>query len=113
MEVQHALRSLEAEKIIEVDVLSEPTYDTLLDHLESRIVHILHFDGHGVFARQCPKCGRMNSPHLLQCRKRQNGYICGQDISNILPRGYLAFEHSDRSVHWIDSDTLNDLLSGR
>jgi CHAT domain-containing protein len=87
--------------------LLQPTYERLLDYLETNIVHIVHFDGHGVFARQCPQCGAMNYPHQTTCA------TCNQAISYIAPQGYLAFENTNRQVHWVSSESFSTLLYNR
>jgi NAD-dependent SIR2 family protein deacetylase len=111
--VRQALNKLEDEGIFKMEVLLQPTYDALLDYLETKSVHILHFDGHGVFARQCPECGAMNYPHRIHCQARQNGEVCDQEIADIEPQGYLAFETETGHVDWISSEILGNLLYNR
>ncbi len=109
--VLETLKELKQNNLIEVNVLSEPTYQALLDYLEDYPVHILHFDGHGIFARLCPACGAMNYPHHPHC---QAAHGCQQSLSGIEPSGYLAFEDEQtRQVKWIPSSILGNLLSRR
>ncbi len=111
--VRQALGKLEAKDMLNVDVLSRPTYEALLDYLEtdtSKTIYLLHFDGHGVFARRCPKCEAMNYPHSTHCQANQSDTICGQEIAAVEPQGYLAFEDADRRVDWIKSEVLGNLL---
>jgi len=62
-------------------------------------IHVLHFDGHGTFARLCPhpQCKQLNHPHLLICD------ACGKSLTDILPRGYLAFETYSGEVDFVDT----------
>jgi hypothetical protein len=113
MTSRKALSQLEAEQLLKLDVLARPTYEALLDYLETNAVHVLHFDGHGAFARQCPKCRSMNYPHQTQCQAQKSGTICGQEIGGVEPRGYLAFENTAGQVEWISSEVLGNLLYNR
>ncbi len=109
--VRQALADLEAEGLIQVDELAQPTYDALLDHLETQPTHILHIDGHGVFARQCPECGAMNYPRHTHCQAEHG---CHQSLTGAKPYGYLAFEDEQtRHVKWMRSNTVGNLLSRR
>lgn len=103
--VRQALHKLDND--LQVDVPLQPTFESLLDHLEEEPVHILHFDGHGIFARRCPKCEAMNRPHLLDCA------TCKQDIRHVQEQGYLAFEKATQDVDWISSETLGNLFYNR
>jgi CHAT domain-containing protein len=111
--VRDALAQLANEQLLRLDVLTKPTYESLLDYLETNTAHILHFDGHGAFARQCPACHAMNYPHQTQCQAKKDGNICGQDIASIGPQGYLAFENANGSVEWVGSEILGNLLYNR
>ena len=100
-----ALQPMVQKGHLHLDELSEPTYDALLDYLDDHTPHILHFDGHGRFARHCARCDTGNYPHLVTCG------ACGTSLFGA-PQGYLAFEKGaiDRSVHWVSSDTLGHLF---
>ncbi|MCP4353499.1 MAG: CHAT domain-containing protein [Desulfobacterales bacterium] len=111
--IRQALKELEDKNIVKLDILLQPSYDALLDYLETQTMHILHFDGHGVFARQCPECGAMNYSHFTHCQKKQDKTICGQEIINVKPMGYLAFEDTAINVEWISSETIGNLLYNR
>jgi hypothetical protein len=106
-----ALAELEAEHVIKVDNLQTPTYEGLLDYLETNTVHILHFDGHGVFAWKCPKCGAMNYPHFQNCRAIVGNEKCNE--ANVNPAGYLAFEQEDHKVDWISNEDISYLFGKR
>lgn len=107
--VQQAVDPLVEKGHLTMHVMPQPTWDTVLDHLEEHDVHVLHFDGHGVFARRCPECEKMNYPRASSCAFRS----CGQDISHIRPYGFLAFEDGTRHVDWISQEQLAALLHKR
>jgi CHAT domain-containing protein len=111
--VRQALATLEAENMLRAKALPQSTYEALLDYLETETSHILHFDGHGVFARRCPVCQAMNHPRSTHCRAKKADTVCGQEIAGIESQGYLAFEHETRQTHWVRSETLGQLLFNR
>jgi hypothetical protein len=106
--IRSALESLARDGRLVLERLSLPTYDALLDHIESAQDHILHFDGHGTVARRCPACNAMNYPHHTNCQRSG----CGHSLEGVPPLGYLAFEHNDesREVDWVDSRALEHIL---
>jgi hypothetical protein len=109
--VRQALSRLEKENLIQVAELDRPTYHALLNYLEAKKVHVLHFDGHGIFARQCPECGGMNYPHHTHC---QAGDGCTQGLAGAEACGYLAFEDEQtHQVKWIKSSIVGNMLSRR
>lgn len=115
--VRSTLKDLEHEGKVRVSVLSSPTYSEFLNFLDLHSdVHVLHFDGHGTFARCCPYCWeqhqQLHYPHVEQCDR------CGADISEIIAEGFLAFEQDEaetnREPAWISSTQLgNDLYSAK
>ncbi len=110
---RQALAPLQEEGLLQVDTLPRPTFEGLLDYLESYPVHILHFDGHGVFARRCPVCGELNAPTAERCWGQKGGRACGRPLAQIAPQGYLAFVGPGRKVDPIGSVDLATLLSRR
>lgn len=62
-------------------------------------VHVLHFDGHGTFARLCPRCGTLNHPHQLACANEN----CHSSLGNTSARGYLLFEDDNGNADFIDT----------
>ena len=108
--VRAALDSLAQDGLLVLEGLSPPTYDALIDRIESAQDHILHFDGHGTVARCCPACGAMNYPHHTTCQRSG----CGHSLKGVPSLGYLAFEHGDssRKADWVDSGALGYLLYG-
>lgn len=102
-----ALGDLERAGQIQIERLAPPTLRTLVTYLTDRIVDVLHFDGHGTFARECPHCHARNYPHLTICAE------CQSNIADIEPEGFLGFENDQGEVEWVDSSTLGSLLSNR
>lgn len=102
-----ALDDLELAGKIHIQRVTPATLQTMSSMISEGKFQILHFDGHGSFARQCPVCNTRNYPHLTTCAE------CKNMLTNVAPRGFLAFENSERNVHWVDSSTLGALLSNR
>jgi hypothetical protein len=84
--------------------LDPPTYEALLDRTAGDDYHIIHFDGHGVFARRCPQCGTMHYPHLSAC------VSCGTPLDEVRPLGYLAFENDSGEVDYVSTEAMENLL---
>lgn len=72
--------------------------------METKDYHVIHFDGHGLFGRQCPKCGKIYYPHYQTCIK-------GCQTSLEKPLGFLQFEDMYKQREWIDCNNLFYLLS--
>lgn len=111
--IRQTLKKMEEENLLRIDTLSQPTYAAVLGHLECNTVHVLHFDGHGVFARQCPVCGAMNYPYAASCQAGNGDTTCRQELVKVEPQGYLAFERADQRAELIDSETLGTLFYNR
>jgi hypothetical protein len=105
---EEALVKLQAEHVLKVDHLQNPTYEALLNYLETKSVHILHFDGHGVFAWKCQRCGAMNYPHVQNCQSVHGNQKCNE--SSVRSNGYLAFEQKDHKVDWISNEEISYLF---
>lgn len=107
---RQALFALEQAGLLEVDVLgpSQATYDNLSNYIDHKQPpHILHFDGHGHFLRQCHICEQLYYPDITQC---QNS-TCG-NVGLEKPKGYLAFETIAGTMDWVAADDLGVLFSG-
>ena len=102
--IRKVLQILEHEGEIRVSILEPPTYEALLDYINQYDVHILHFDGHGCFARPCRHCWEQyqqrHYPNTPKCDR------CGADLSRVMPEGFLAFEQEDKKADWISSTDL-------
>lgn len=105
--VWQALQSLAADERLQLDLLTPPTYDELLAQTSATGYHILHFDGHGIFARRCPRCETMSYPHLATCP------ACGASLGGAPPLGYLAFEDAAGKTDYVSTADLENVLFGR
>ena len=52
--IEMAFQDLERRHLLRIHVLTPPTLDALVAAINARPYHVLHFDGHGAFARRCP-----------------------------------------------------------
>ncbi len=102
--VWNGLQSLAQSGKLVLDRLDPPTYDSLLDQTSFTDYHIIHFDGHGVFARRCPDCDTMHYPHLTICQS------CDRPLGDVAPLGYLAFEDDDEEVDYVSTSDMENLL---
>jgi len=89
--VLEALRALRPR--VQIDLLRPPTFDALARLLTERrdYYHLVHFDGHGVFARPSQLTGALA--------------LFGGG------RGHLVFEKEDGSEHIVSSDELGQALA--
>jgi hypothetical protein len=81
--------------------LEYATRDGLRLYLTEHQIHILHFDGHGLFGKRCsnPECRTMHKGNKSEkCRK------CDRILPD--PQGYLVFEDAD----YISSEEFGVLL---
>jgi tetratricopeptide (TPR) repeat protein len=96
----------EARDAFDIDVLRPPTYEQLATTLgladeRGQPYHIVHFDGHGVYAE---------AKHLAGAGKVLNNLtLKGEGVG---PRGFLAFEDpaSDENSKFVDGLRLGALL---
>jgi hypothetical protein len=84
---------------------SPPTYPDICDRLSTKEYHVVHFDGHGQFGRQCPKCGRLYYPQYETCAKG-----CHARLDE--PLGFLQLEDLFKQREWVNSNDLHYLLDG-
>jgi hypothetical protein len=75
-----------------------------LDREESKTFHIIHFDGHGAFARKCVMCGKLHHPHVKVCE------CCKKNIDDAEPKGYLCLKRNDQESDSIEVDDLKVIL---
>jgi tetratricopeptide (TPR) repeat protein len=81
----HGLRRLDEQGAVVVDLLQPPTFETLVEAVTNGAYHVLHFDGHGVFAVRCA-CGALNAPGREVCGK------CEEPLASQAPAGFLQLE---------------------
>lgn len=102
--IEQELRNLEGEGLLKIATIPHTSIDALKENMSDFKPHILHFDGHGRFARQCPHCLEFYQPYLTECESCQKGLLS--------PQGYLALENSDsQKAHWVDGNKLGLYMS--
>lgn len=93
-----------------LEELEKPTFARLRKYLTERTPgerpNVLHFDGHGLFGKQCsnPKCRAMNKGTKLQECQKCKMRLWGQ------PQGYLVFEDESGNPDYVSAETLGTLL---
>jgi hypothetical protein len=109
--IANAFQSLEANSLVRVHPLTPPTLDALVAAVNARPYHVVHFDGHGAFARRCPFCEQFQSADLPFCTTPG----CGARLDEAVLQGCLAFERSasSRLSHLVSAQELGTVLSGR
>jgi CHAT domain-containing protein len=103
-----SLASLAGQSGLDVDLLQLPTWPSFVHALSSTPYHMVHFDGHGDFGRRCPTCRHLADASRAACPARTgpNDAVCGASLSQVGPRGYLAFERKDGSADWRSAENL-------
>jgi len=109
--ITNAFQRLEATSRVRVHLLSPPTLEALVAAVNARPYHVVHFDGHGAFARRCPFCEQFQSADLPFCTTPG----CGARLDEAVLQGCLAFERSasSRQSHLVSAQELGTVLSGR
>lgn len=102
--VWNALHALTGNGKLALEHLDTPTYDALLERIDSAEYHLIHFDGHGVFAKRCPRCHSMNYPHVSAC------HSCQTPLDDVSSQGYLAFEDSAGKADLVSTEHMENLL---
>lgn len=117
--MQQALALLIDDGKIILDRLEPPTFGQfvrylnlyggagMLDDSDTTIpCYAIHFDGHGVYGRLCPQeeCQIVNDPEARKCRQ------CGVSLGRINPQTYLSFCDDEGLNHFIDAQSLRELL---
>ena len=69
-----------------VDLADLGAFEELRDRISSFQPHIVHLTGHGVVARLCPACDKINLGADDRCR------FCTEPIGETLAEGFFAFE---------------------
>lgn len=99
------LEALHQEGQIVIKILDHPTWGSLEDCLNNETFAIIHFDGHGSFARICPNCQTAHYPDEQICAK------CKSDMNDITPEGYLHFEDNQHRLDRISATDLKTVLT--
>lgn len=84
-----------------------PTYDALLQQLDTADYHILHFDGHGLVARRCPNCRALAPARAPACPS------CQASLDGVEALGYLAFEDREGRADFVSTVEMENLLAAR
>jgi DNA-binding MarR family transcriptional regulator len=105
-------RELETAHLVRIRSLEPPSIEALRCELDERPYHVIHFDGHGAFARRCPRCGVFNPFTASRCQMTLG---CGGSLDDAQPEGCLAFESGapDRRADLIGAGDLAQKLAGR
>jgi hypothetical protein len=98
--LQKGLGGLVKKGAIQWNLLMPPTWRALENYLNDQSVDILHFDGHGMFARLCPICTKPHASRAAKCKQ------CSSNLEEISPQGYLLFETDN---HFTDAIKAGDL----
>lgn len=102
--ITNELEPLRQDKKLDWTYLQPPTWEALESALTDQVFHIVHFDGHGTFARHCPACGKAHYPSTTKC------VACDSDMSDMPPKGYLHFEDDAGEVDPVSVDDLTVLF---
>jgi serine/threonine protein kinase len=108
--VQTGLTALETAGQVTYQTLTEPTWAALEDVLYRQLSRhetfdIIHFDGHGSFARECPACGQPHYPSQEKCVK------CQADMRQAAPQGYLHFEDEQGNLDRVNLADMQTALA--
>ncbi len=104
--VWRGLEPLSETGMLALDRLDPPTYEALLDQMSVGDYHILHFDGHGLFARRCPACAGFNPPQAAGC------HACSAFLEQVPALGYLVFEDKFGDADYVSAEAMENLLIG-
>ncbi len=102
--ITKALEPLRQAGKLDWEYLNPPTWDALESTLNHQVFHIVHFDGHGTFARRCPVCDKAHYPNTTRC------VACQGDMSDNPPKGYLHFEDDAKHSDPVSVDDLTPLF---
>lgn len=103
--VWNALQDCRDTRNFAFERLDNPTYDMLTEQLGSRNYDLIHFDGHGVFGRQCPQCHTMHYPHMTACQ------TCSTRLDDVPAQGYLALTDDNGNADLVGTGDLESALS--
>lgn len=106
--IQESLEPLRVGGQLTWQKLEPPTWDELEGCLYRETFDIIHFDGHGSFARECPACGLAHFPSTLICSDPE----CAAGMSQATPQGYLHFEDDDGHLDRVDPEEMKVVLAG-
>ncbi len=103
----NGLKQLNAKEQIAWEELTPPTWDALEARFNTdESFHIIHFDGHGLFSRICPRCNTPYYPYVKECKPCK----CGLD--EVPLKSYLHFENNERQLDRVSIDDMKAVLKG-
>jgi hypothetical protein len=106
--IERAFSDLQKNHRVRIKHLEPPTLEALVAAMNGHAYHIVHFDGHGEFARRCPVCDKFTSINASRCAATQG---CRTPLADVEPEGVLAFEREDRRMHLVGAKELATALS--
>jgi hypothetical protein len=99
------LEALHQDGQLIIKKLDQPTWGSLEDRLNNETFDIIHFDGHGSFARVCPACQTAHYPGTQICTE------CKSDMSDVTPEGYLHFEDNKHRLDLVSTADIKIVLA--
>lgn len=87
--------------------LEPPTWTALENLLYRESFDIIHFDGHGAYARICPDCGLAHIPTAQTCTEG----ACAADLQHVVPQGYLHFETANGDLDPVNVADMKQVLA--
>jgi CHAT domain-containing protein len=103
--VQIGLAALVDKEQLSYQTLTPPTWAALEEVLYRETFDIIHFDGHGSFARTCPACTTPHYPSQQTCVQ------CGVDMDQATPQGYLHFEDAEGQLDRVNVAVMQMALA--
>ena len=100
-----SLSTLREAGLLEWVDLQPPTWDKLRSELDSNHYDMIHFDGHGVFARICTNCDTPHYPSMLECSN------CGSSMKETWPEGYLYLADSHGRIDRVNVADMKAVLA--
>lgn len=101
--IKQALEKLCQTGKLTITELQPPTWDELEKTLADEVFEIVHFDGHGSFARICPVCGKAHFPKTKICVN------CKHSLDRS-PKGFLEFEDENHYVNRVVIGEIKNLF---
>lgn len=94
-----------------------PTYKKLSAYLtdnlnkKEKLPDIIHFDGHGVFKKECtnPSCSHANTNEEIQSPNQNECKFCKAPLGE--PKGFLLFEDDEGKPDYINAEKFANLVS--
>lgn len=103
--VQTGMAALMDAGQVAYQTLNPPTWAALTKKLRHEKFDIVHFDGHGSFARECPVCAIAHYPSQEKCVN------CQADMRKAKPQGYLHFEDAQGELDRVNLSDMQTALA--